>query len=189
LEVKKDILWRVYLGFILIALAGSCILGKAIFIQQVQGSYWRSMSDSLHQKIVELEAERGTIYSEDGSMLSTSIPQFDIYIDFMAEGLRDKNGKRFIENLDSLSICLANLFRDRTASEYKRTLRVGYREKDRYFLLKKKITFKEFQQLRTFPLVRMGRNKSGFIPDKRMIRLNPYRTLAYRTIGAFKRKQ
>lgn len=183
MEVKKDILWRVYLGFILIALAGCCILGKAFFIQQVQGSYWRSMSDSLHQKIVELEAERGTIYSEDGSMLSTSIPQFDIYIDFMADGLRDKNGKRFTENIDSLSISLANLFRDKTSGEYKRMMQVGYREKERYFLLKKKISFKEFQQLRTFPLVRLGRNKSGFIPDKRMIRLNPYRMLAYRTIG------
>lgn len=183
MEVKKDILWRVYLGFILMAIAGSCIMGKAIYIQQIQGNYWRGMSDSLHQKIVELDAERGTIYSEDGSMLSTSIPQFDVYIDFMADGLREKNGKRFKENIDSLSICLANLFKDRSSSEYKRMLQVGYREKDRYFLLKKKMSFKEFQQFRTFPLIRLGRNKSGFIPDKKMIRLNPYQMLAYRTIG------
>ena len=109
MDVKKDILWRVYLGFILMAIVGICIFGKAIYIQQVQGTYWRGMSDSLHQRIIELDAERGTIYSEDGSMLSTSIPQFDIYIDFMADGLREKNGKRFKENVDSLSICLANL--------------------------------------------------------------------------------
>jgi cell division protein FtsI (penicillin-binding protein 3) len=141
------------------------------------------MSDSLHQKIVELDAERGTIYSEDGSMLSTSIPQFDVYIDFMADGLRDKNGKRFKENIDSLSICLANLFGDRSSIEYKFMLQTGYREKERYFLLKKKISFKEYQQLRNFPLVRLGRNKSGFIPDKKIIRLNPYKMLAYRTIG------
>lgn len=183
MEVKKDILWRVYLGFILMAIVGSCIMGKAIYIQQIQGNYWRGMSDSLHQKIVELDAERGTIYSEDGSMLSTSIPQFDMYIDFMADGLRDKNGKRFKENIDSLSICLANLFKDKSSSEYKRMLQVGYREKDRYFLLRKKMSFKEYEQFRTFPLVRLGRNKSGFIPDKKMIRLNPYQMLAYRTIG------
>ena len=48
------------------------------------------MSDSMHQKFVELDAERGTIYSEDGQMLSTSIPYFDMYIDFGAEGLREK---------------------------------------------------------------------------------------------------
>jgi cell division protein FtsI (penicillin-binding protein 3) len=182
-DVKKDILWRVYLAFILMAIVGTCILGKAVYIQQVQGSYWRGMSDSLHQKIVELDAERGTIYSEDGSMLSTSIPQFDIYIDFMADGLREKNGKRFNENVDSLSICLANLFKDRNSAEYKYLLKTGYREKERYFLLRKKMSFKEYQQLRSFPLVRLGRNKSGFIPDKKIIRLNPYKTLAYRTIG------
>jgi len=182
-DVKKDILWRVYLGFILMAIAGSCILGKAVYIQQVQGAYWRGMSDSLHQKIVSLEAERGTIYSEDGSMLSTSMPQYDIYIDFMAEGLREKRGKRFKENIDSLSICLANLFKDKSSAEYKYALQTVFREKERYFLLKKKLSFKEYQQLRSFPLVRLGRNKSGFIPDKKIIRLNPYKTLAYRTIG------
>ena len=59
------------------------------------------MSDSLHQRIEEIDAGRGTIYSEDGQMLSTSLPTFDIYIDFMADGLREKNGKRFKENIDS----------------------------------------------------------------------------------------
>lgn len=174
------------MAFILMAIVGTCILGKAVYIQQVQGKYWRSMSDSLHQAIISLDAERGTIYSEDGSMLSTSIPEFDIYIDFMAEGLRDKNGKRFKENLDSLSYCLANLFGDRSKDEYKYLLKTGFREKSRYVLLKRKITFKQYQQIRTFPLVRLGRNKSGFIPDKNIIRLYPYKSLAYRTIGVMR---
>ncbi|MFM8812827.1 MAG: hypothetical protein ACKODW_03465, partial [Methylophilaceae bacterium] len=79
------------------------IFGKAFYIQQVQGAYWRSLSDSLHQGVEIIEAERGTIYSEDGEMLSTSVPEFDFYIDFRAKGLRENNGKRFRENLDSLS--------------------------------------------------------------------------------------
>ena len=183
MDVKKDILWRVYLGFILMAIAGSSILGKAIYIQRTQGTYLRGMSDSLHQRVVSIEAERGTIYSEDGSMLSTSIPQFDMYVDFMADGLREKDGKRFKENIDSLSICLSNLFRDKSSREYKYLLEAGYRDKERYFLLKKKMSFKEYQQFKEFPLVRLGRNNSGFIPDKKIIRLNPYKMLAYRTIG------
>ena len=63
------------------------VLGRAVYIQRVQGEYWRSMSDSLHQKFVTLGAERGTIYSEDGEMLSTSVPYFDIYMDFGADGI------------------------------------------------------------------------------------------------------
>ena len=183
IEVKRDILWRVYLCFIMLVIVCLCIIGKAVSIQQIHGNSWRAMSDSLRQKIEEVEAERGTIYSEDGQMLSTSIPQFDIYIDFGAEGLRDKSGKNFRENLDSLSYCLATLFTDKTKADYKRILDEGYKEKDRYFLLHKKVSFREYQKLHTFPLVRLGKNKSGFIAEERSIRLNPYQMLAYRTIG------
>jgi cell division protein FtsI (penicillin-binding protein 3) len=42
--------------------------------------------------LIPLDADRGTIYSEDGQMLSTSIPTFDIYMDFDADGLREKMG-------------------------------------------------------------------------------------------------
>ena len=90
MDVKRDILWRVYLSFILIVLVCILILGKAFYIQQVQGKYWRSLSDSLHQRIIEIPAARGTIYSEDGQILSTNIPQFDIYIDFIVSHLHEK---------------------------------------------------------------------------------------------------
>ena len=159
------------------------VLGRAVYIQQVQGDYWVGLGDSLHLKYLPIEAERGTIYSEDGNMLSTSVPIFDIYVDFAADGLREKQGKRFKENVDSLSISLANLFRDKTSAEYKKQLQLAYKNKDRYFLLKRKISFDEFRELRNFPLVRQGRNKSGFIVDPRDKRINPYVLLANRTIG------
>lgn len=183
MNVKNDILWRVYLIYILVVVVGVFIFGKAVYIQQVQGKYWKSLSDSLHERYVETDAERGTIYSEDGEMLSTSIPQFDIYVDFGAEGLREKNGKRFRENIDSLSIALANLFKDASAAEYKRILIKGYKEKFRYYLLKKNISYEQYTAMKSFPLVRLGKNKSGFIADDKSIRLNPYKMLAFRTIG------
>ena len=165
---------------VLICLA---VLGRVFFIQQVQGKYWRALSDSLHQKYVDLNAERGTIYSEDGNMLSTSVPYFNIYIDFDADGLREKNGKRFKENLDSLSLCLANLFQDQSATTYKKQLLQGYKTEDRYYLLHRNLSFDQYRQLRSFPLVRQGRNKSGFITDASSKRLNPFGLLANRTIG------
>jgi cell division protein FtsI (penicillin-binding protein 3) len=161
----------------------AAVLGRVFFIQQVQGKYWRALSDSLHQKYVDLSAERGTIYSEDGNMLSTSVPFFNIYIDFDADGLREKNGKRFKENLDSLSLCLANLFKDQSAASYKKQLLQGYKSDDRYYLLQRNLNFDQYKRLRDFPLVRLGRNKSGFITDASSKRLNPFGLLANRTIG------
>ncbi|WP_226999047.1 penicillin-binding protein [Flavisolibacter tropicus] len=159
------------------------MLGRVLYIQQAQGEYWRSLSDSLHQKFIELDAERGTIYSEDGQMLSTSIPFFDIYMDFGAEGLRDKGGKRFKENIDSFSLVLANFFEDKSAKEYKKELQLAYNEKDRYYNLKKGLTFDQYKSFREFPLVRQGRNKSGVIVEVKTKRLNPFGMLARRTIG------
>jgi len=183
LEIKKDILWRVYLCFLGIVLLGIMILGRAFYIQRAQGKFWISMSDSLHLKYLPIEAERGTIYSEDGNMLSTSVPVFDVYVDFGADGLRDKQGKRFKDNIDSLSICLAQLFKDKSATAYKKEMQIAYKDEQRYYALKKKISFDEYRQLREFPLVRLGRNKSGFIIDPRDKRINPYVLLANRTIG------
>ena len=183
MDVKKDILWRVYLCFLCIIVLGVIVLGRAIYIQRVQGAYWKKISNTQHLKYIDINAERGSIYSEDGNILSTSIPVFDIYIDFGADGLREKNGKRFYENLDSLSLSLSALFKDASKSSYKKLLISGYKNNERYFPLKKKISFEDYQVLREFPLVRQGRNKSGFIIDVRDNRVNPYVLLANRTIG------
>jgi len=183
MDVRKDILWRVYLCFLGIIALALTVLGRVAYIQNFQGKHWKSMGDSMHLKYLPLEGERGTIYSEDGNMLSTSVPIFDIYVDFSADGLREKNGKRFKDNLDSLSICLSKLFNDRSKDDYKRLLQMSYENEDRYFPLKKKISFEQYMQLRDFPLVRLGKNKSGFIFDQRDKRINPYVLLANRTIG------
>lgn len=183
MEIKRDILWRVYLSFLGVVLLSFVVLGRAFYIQHFQGNYWRSMSDSLHQKFIELDAERGTIFSEDGEMLSTSVPYFDIYIDFGADGLREKNGKRFKENIDSFSIALSKFFGDKSSSAYKKEIKKAYAENDRYFLLRKGLTFEQYKQFRTFPLVRLGRNKSGVIAEVQSKRLNPFGVLAKRTIG------
>ncbi len=188
MDVKKDILWRVYLCFLGMVVLGLIVLGKAFYIQQAEGKYWMSMGDSLHQKFMPLLAERGTIYSEDGNMLSTSVPIFDVYVDFGADGLREKNGERFKYNIDSLSYSLAKLFKDKPAIDYKREMQLAYKNTDRYYPLKKKISFVEYATLRNFPLVRQGKNKSGFIIDPRDKRINPYVLLANRTIGLSREK-
>lgn len=159
------------------------ILGKAFYIQQVEGKFWRGMNDSLHEKMETIAAERGTIYSADGEMLSTSVPEFDIFVDFGAEGVRENNGKRFFANLDSLSYGLSNLFGDRTTAEYKKMLKEGYEDEDRYLPLQSNVSFETYQKFKQLPLIKLGRNKSGFIPMVQNKRLNPFKMLAFRTVG------
>ena len=183
MDVKRDILWRVYLSFILIVLVCIVILSKAFYIQQVQGKYWRSLSDSLHQRIIEIPAARGTIYSEDGQMLSTNIPQFDIYIDFRVRPLHEKGGVLFRTHIDSLCLSLSDLFKDKSAGQYKDELTKAYEASVGNYELRKKISYREYLQLIKFPLFKLGRYKSGLIAEEKNIRLNPYENIGYRTIG------
>ena len=183
MEVKKDILWRVYLCFIGMVILSLVILGRAAFIQNVEGHNWRNMGDSMHQKIVEINAERGTIFSEDGQMLSTSLPQFDIYMDMMADGLREKNGRVYKKYIDSLCFAFSNYFKDKSAKEYKVAFDKAYAKKSRYFSVKKKLPFEDYKAIRNFPLVRLGKNKSGIIVEENSKRIAPFGLLANRTIG------
>lgn len=183
MDVRNDILWRIYLCFLGMILLGVWIIFKVFIIQTVEGERWEQLAQKQHLKYIDTDAERGSIYSEDGNILSTSIPVYDIYIDFAADGLREKEGKRFFENLDSLSFYLAQQFQDRSANEYKNILLKGYEKKLRYFSLKKKVDFTDYQAMKEFPLVKMGKNKSGFIVVVRDNRVNPFGLLANRTIG------
>lgn len=187
MDVKKDILWRVYLCFLGIVLVGVVIAVKVFLIQDVEGSYWRSMANDLHDRYITIDAERGTIYSADGRMLSTTIPSFTLHMDFRADGLVADQGKRFFENLDSLSFCLSKLFGDKSRGAYKRLLERGYKRGSRYFLLKKEISFEQYKEVRDFPLFRLGRNSSGLIVKQVNKRINPFGLLANRTIGLYRK--
>jgi len=183
LETKKDILWRSYLIYLLMLVLGTCIFGKAVFIQRVEGAYWKSLSDSLHQGYQEMDAERGTIYSEDGRMLSSSIPFFDIYLDFGSQGVQEKNGIRLKKALDSLSIQLSSILGGGSSGAYKHQLMGVFNREDRYHLLRKNIDFRQYQLLKNISFIKSNKNKSGFIFIEKEKRMAPFGLLAFRTIG------
>jgi cell division protein FtsI (penicillin-binding protein 3) len=183
LETRKDILWRSYLVYIVMLIFGVAIFAKAFFIQNVEGKYWKIVSDSIQLTYKDLGAVRGTIYSEDGKMLSSSIPFFDIYLDFGAQGIQEKNGKRFKEYVDSIAIDLSNILQQKTTAGYKRELLAVFYNKERYHLLQKNIDFNQYKALKNTTFIKLNKNKSGFRFEEKEKRLAPFGMLARRTIG------
>src|ERR1043166_2068338 len=106
MEVKKDIMWRIYTVFLFVCLFGIAIIVQIFRIQFVQGTYWKERADSLTTNYINIEAPRGNIFSDDGSMLATSVPIYDIRMDMLADGLTKEI---FSDNLDSLALCLSGL--------------------------------------------------------------------------------
>lgn len=177
---KKEILLRAYLGFLAVCLLGSAIIGRAFYIQTVQGNYYRSLADSLTIFPKKVMAERGNIYSEDGRLLATTLPTFDIRIDFKTTYLHPE---LFKDNVDSLSILMAEMFKDKSAVQYKNELITERKKKSRYYLLKRNITYNQLLEMKQWPVFREGQYKSGMLSTQNDKRLMPFGLLAQRSIG------
>ncbi len=180
MNIRRDILWRVYASYVLIALFALAIFVQMVQVQFVEGKKWRSMADSLTTKFVTVEPVRGNIYSADGSLLVTSLPEYELRMDLRADALTKE---LFEDKVDSLGIQLAILFQDKSGYQYASELRRGRREGNRYFLIKRKVSFPELQKLRKFPIFNMGRYKGGLLVLQKNKRVKTFQNLAARTIG------
>jgi cell division protein FtsI (penicillin-binding protein 3) len=47
----------------------------------------------------------------------------------------------------------------------------------------KNVSIRDLEQIKTFPIFRLGKNKGGLIIDRQHVRVKPYRLLASRTLG------
>lgn len=180
MNIKKDILWRSYLTFVCIALFAVVIVVYMFRLQFVEGEKWRQLADSLSTDYQTIEAVRGNIYACDGSLLATSIPIYDIRFDTRASALTDEV---FNNGVDSLALMLSLTFKDKPAREYKRTLVNARKRGERYFLLKRKVTYVQMKAMKSWPLFRYGKYKGGFVATERTRRQKPFQLLAERTIG------
>jgi len=180
MNIRTDILLRVYVAFGLIVLLAFAVLYKLYTVQFVQGEKWKGMADSLSTRFFNVEAVRGNIYSVDGSLLATSVPEYEIRMDMMAAGI--EKDEEFFEKVDSLAAKLSVFFGDKSSARYSEMLRAARHDQERYLLLKRNITHQQLSALRKFPIFNMG-HQSCLIAIEKNKRILPFNSLAARTIG------
>jgi cell division protein FtsI (penicillin-binding protein 3) len=180
LDIKKDILWRIYLVYFIICLFGVAIISKLFIIQFSEGDKWRAKAESMSTRFLDIEAVRGNIYDANGSMLATSLPYYEVGMDVYTEAITDKI---FKNNVDSLSLCLSKLFKDKSARDYRRMLVRARKEHDRWVVLQRDVSYTDLQKMKRFPILRKGKNRGGFVYLQTNKRERPFQFLAARTIG------
>lgn len=178
---RKVILIRTYTAFAFVCVFAMAIVAYLFKIQFKERNHWIALSESLSTTIQTIEPSRGTIFAVDGSVLATSLPIYDLRLDGKAPGFAKK--EVFENNVDSLALMLAQLFGDRSKAEYKRILTGVRKRKDRYYLLKRKISYPEMKAVKNFPIFRMGKYKGGLTIEEKNKREKPFEYLAERTIG------
>ncbi|HOC39821.1 MAG TPA: penicillin-binding protein [Bacteroidales bacterium] len=179
-KAKSTIFGRASVVFFCILVIGILIIYKIIDIQYVRGDELRSHTFDYEYKYVDIIGIRGNIYSEDGMVLATSIPVYDVYLD-----LNEKNVSKdlFDKKIDSLSLKLANKFKDKTAKDYKNLLIRIRKSGKRYVKLMTNISYEDAEELKTFPIFKLGQYGGGLILVKKDRRVKPLGSIAERTIG------
>ncbi|MBP3943238.1 PASTA domain-containing protein [Sphingobacteriaceae bacterium WQ 2009] len=181
MNIRTTILFRVYLAFGAMLLIACAVFFKVFHLQYVDGEKWKRLSDSLSIMEREVEAARGNIYSNDGSLLATSVPEYELRFDAMA--LPEEDQDVFNLKVDSLALKLATFFKDKSKKQYLSLLRQGRNKKQRYVLIKRNVSHQELKVVRTFPIFNLGKYKGGVIAERRNKRILPFTNLAARTIG------
>lgn len=181
MNIRANILLRVYIAFGLIVLFAFLVLARLGDVQFIQGKKWKAMADSLSVREFEIEAVRGNIYSNDGSLLATSVPEYELRMDMFAGGIA--KDEVFYSKVDSLATSLAGFFKDKTAKEYSRFLRKSRQDSLRAVLIKRKVSYQDLKLIRQFPLYNIGSYSGGLKAEKQNKRILPFKDLAARTIG------
>jgi cell division protein FtsI (penicillin-binding protein 3) len=171
---------RIYLIYLLTAGLAMAVLIRILHIQIRDKERYEALAKEMTLKYFEIEENRGNIYASDGSLLSTSIPIFEIRLDLSPSVIPDA---LFFQKIDSLSTQLSVLFQDKSAFEYRAALTNARRSGERYYLLRRNVSYPELKSLRSFPILKRGRYGGGLIAIQKNRREKPFRILAARTIG------
>lgn len=170
--------WRVLLVYLAFLLFGVAIVVRIIQIQTVQRAELLEQARKVDIRIDTVSADRGNIYSKNGTLLATTVPLYNIHFDYTAVSEETLN-----KYIDALTDSLAAMFKDHSKSYFEKQLRRGRREKDRYVEIAKDLRIDQYERLRTFPLFDKPGYSSGLNVEKRMVRERPYGILAQRFVG------
>ena len=173
----KHISYRIYLVAFSIFLMAIGIIFQLTKIQWSQGDYYRKLAKERTVRNFVIPANKGNVYSADGSLLATSIPNYNIRFDAMAP-----KGDAFDKNVNSLSDSLSKML-GKPSSFYNTQLRMARSNKNRYLLIARDLSYTEYIKIKGFPMFNLGANKGGIITEQETVREHPIGKIAERTIG------
>lgn len=160
-------------------LFATAIVAKIAHIQVVQGKKWSEMGERISFDYKRVKATRGNIYSDNGSLLATSLPFYKIAFDATLP-----KDEIFKSGIDSLSWYLATFFKDKSQRDYKQMLKDARATGKQYIILsRKRIDYQEKKMMEKWPIFREGRLRGGAIFEKTDVRYRPFSNLSSRTVG------
>lgn len=180
MTVRDEIVWRSGLIYFVIVLMAIVLVVRIIILQYVQRGKWEAMSEKYLFKTAEMPARRGDILAYDGRLLASSVPYYSVYMDTRSSGMSADTWSR---GIDGLSEGLSRLLGERSAAGWKNVIMNARKRGDRYFLIKRKVSYATLKKLKELPIFREGQFRGGLVTQAENRRILPHNELAARTIG------
>src|SRR5690606_28313278 len=174
---EKSILHKLYIVAAGMFLFAVIIFAKLFNIQAADGEKYRELAKQTTVKNFVIPANRGNIYADDGSLLATSIPKYDVRFDAVTVTK---------ENFDAYMVPLADALAKKfgnTSSHYQAMFRKARANKNRYLLVLKNLRYSDYLEVKKMPLFELGPYKGGMITEQYTVREHPIGKIAERTIG------
>ena len=161
-----------------------CVVGKSLYIMTAKRDYWMKVAERQKRDSVTVKPNRGNILSCTGQLLASSLPEFKIYMDFVA--LKEaKSDSLWDVKVDSICNGLHKIFPDKSAAEFKQHLSEGKAKMKRHWAIyNERINYNTFCEVKDLPMFKLNSNKSGFHWEEFNARQRSYGSHAGRTIGA-----
>ncbi len=174
---EKNIMTRLYVVAVGLLLFACVLLFKLIDIQIVEGDRYRNLAMKRTERMFTIAPNRGNLYSDDGSLLATSVSRYTVRWDAMS--VSDANFKKY---LVPLTDALAKQF-GKPPAHYKRIFRKAKATKNRYALIARNLDYSDYIAVKEFPLFNKGPYKGGIIIDQQTVREHPLGKIAERSVG------
>ncbi|MGB3779461.1 MAG: penicillin-binding protein [Tunicatimonas sp.] len=179
MNIKNSILLRVRVAFLLALLFTGLLVFRMVQLQLIDGPKWLALAKDVSVQYRSVPAVRGNIYSDNGSLLATSLPHYRVAFD-----PRVASDDLYNQHVDSLSILLSQHFKNQGAAAYRRKIDQARQKGKRYLLLNsQKIDHLQKKEMETWPLFRAGRYRGGVVFERVNVRYKPFAFLGTRTIG------
>jgi len=177
---KDQILARTGVIYGIVAVMAIAVFIRIIILQFVQSDKWAAMADKVvFRRQIDMAA-RGDILSDDGRILASSVPYYTVYMDTRSSGMADTT---WANGINGLCRGLSKYVGGNTPEGWKNALTNARRRGDRYYLIKRHVSYETLKQLKELPIFRHGKFRGGLLYQPENRRIMPNGLLAKRTIG------
>lgn len=179
MEIRKVIITRFGVIYFLAVLMGIIIVAKIFMIQNMDTGRWQAIAKDLKNNTNEIPAKRGNICADDGSILATSVPLYELRLDLAAPRVK----RVYSQQSDAFALSMATFF---GFSKYKFKLKLdrAYKKGNRWFLLNAgRVNYNQLQKFKRLTVMQRSVFGSGLIVVTENKRVMPHRDMASRTIG------